>query len=68
MSRNHVHLSKDWQTALGVGKRHGKPVVLTIDCKEMAQNGYKFFLSANGVWFTDSVPAKYIAERHMDYP
>lgn len=68
MNRNHVHLSKDWQTAYNVGIRHGKPVILTIDSKAMVQNGYKFFLSENGVWLTDSVPTKYISERFIDYP
>src|SRR5262249_945948 len=28
--RTHVHLSPDERTAVAVGKRHGKPVVLTV--------------------------------------
>ena len=60
MRRMHVHLSKDAETALKVGKRHGKPVILTIKTGEMAQSGYKFYLSENGVWLTDAVPAEFI--------
>ena len=59
-SRIHVHLSGDYKTALDVGIRHGKPVVLTIDSGRMYKDGYKFFLSANNVWLCDRVPAEYI--------
>jgi putative RNA 2'-phosphotransferase len=60
MKRHHVHLSSELQTALTVGQRHGKPVVLRIASLEMSKQGYEFFISANGVWLTDHVPAKYI--------
>lgn len=56
MSRLHVHLSSDYDTALNVGKRHGEPVVLTIDAEAMYKDGYKFYLSTNGVWLTNSIP------------
>lgn len=68
MNRNHVHLSPDWQTAWNVGTRHGAAVILTIDCKAMVKDGYKFYQSENDVWLTDCVPSKYISERHTDYP
>ena len=58
--RHHVHLSADEQTAIAVGKRHGKPVVLIIESGKMADSGYQFYQSANGVWLTDSVPVDYI--------
>lgn len=61
-ARNFVHLSKDTETAAKVGARHGKAVVLTIDAKRMVERGYKFYLSANGVWQTDNVPREYIIE------
>lgn len=60
-SRNHVHLSKDIATAVEVGKRHGKPVVLQVETGLMHFRGYKFYLSENGVWLCDSVPVKYIS-------
>jgi len=58
--RNHVHLSPDEQTAIKVGKRHGKPVVLVIKVGQMLEDGHRFFLSANGVWLTERVPVVYI--------
>ena len=60
-SRNHVHLSSDRKTASKVGMRRGKPMVLTIASAEMHNAGHQFFLSANHVWLTDSVPVKFIA-------
>lgn len=60
MSRQHVHLSKDKETAIKVGGRRGKPVILTVDAERMQLEGFKFYLSENGVWLTDEVPARYI--------
>lgn len=60
MDRHDVHLSKDVQTATIVGSRRGKPVILLIDSRQMAADGFKFRVSDNGVWLTDHVPAKYI--------
>ena len=60
MNRHDVHLSSDVQTATKVGQRRGKPLVLVIDSARMAADGYKFRLSANGVWLTEHVPPEYI--------
>ncbi len=62
MKRQHVHLSKDKGTASAVGGRHGKPIVLTINAKQMHEEGVVFFLSENKVWLTDFVAAKYILQ------
>lgn len=59
-SRQHVHLSPDTQTAIKVGSRHGKPVVLVIRAGEMWRGGHPFYLSANGVWLTATVPVEFI--------
>lgn len=59
-SRLYVHLSSDVDTAKKVGSRHGKPVIYTVDCRKMSEDGYRFFLSANGVWLTKSVPTEYL--------
>lgn len=59
-ARNHVHLSADIETAKKVGARRGKPVILTIRSKAMHESGHLFYLSANGVWLTDAVPAQFI--------
>ncbi len=58
--RRYVHLSPDEQTAVKVGQRHGKPVVLTIQAGQMHECGFLFYCSANGVWLTDKIPVEYI--------
>ena len=60
MSRDYVHLSDDIETATKVGKRHGFPVILKIDTKQMFLDGSKFYKSTNGVWLTDKVEPRYI--------
>lgn len=59
-NRQHVHLSPDIETAIDVGKRHGKPIVLIVDAAAMHSEGFEFYLSANGVWLTNDVPSKYL--------
>jgi putative RNA 2'-phosphotransferase len=61
-SRQHVHLSQDKETAIKVGMRHGKPIILTIKTGKMFEEGIEFYLSENEVWLTDYVDAKYISE------
>ena len=61
-SRLYVHLSKDTDTAVKVGSRHGKPVVYRVAAGKMANDGYEFFLSVNGVWLTKAVPAEYLSK------
>lgn len=63
-SRLHVHLSKDEDTAITVGKRHGKPIIYYVKAKQMYNDGYKFFLSVNGVWLTKEVPVKYLEKKN----
>ena len=58
--RHHVHLSEQRETATAVGRRYGKPVVLSIASEEMHREGHLFFQSANGVWLTEHVPSRYI--------
>ena len=59
-SRQYVHLSRDSETAIKVGQRHGKPVVFKVFAEEMYNENFQFFLSDNGVWLTDNVSAKYL--------
>ena len=59
-SRLYVHLSSDMETARKIGSRHGRPVIYEIDCRQMAGDGHRFFLSANRVWLTKEVPATYM--------
>ncbi len=58
--RHHVHLSRDTETARKVGARRGKPVILQVDAGKMHGRGFKFFLSVNGVWLTETVPAEFL--------
>lgn len=60
MSRNYVQLSENFDIAMEVGKRHGKPVVLAVDTKTMREDNVKFYLSNNNVWLTEFVDSKYI--------
>ena len=60
--RHHVHLSANRETAVGVGARHGSPVVLNIDAGEMWRAGRCFYLSENGVWLTDRVEPRWLHE------
>jgi putative RNA 2'-phosphotransferase len=59
-NRLHVHLSPDRRTAVTVGRRHGKPVVLEIETLRMHEDGFRFFLSGSGIWLTSEVPPQYI--------
>jgi len=59
--RQYVHLSQDEQTALAVGQRHGKPVVLKIEALRMHQQGFKFYQSENGVWLVNDVPVEQLS-------
>ena len=59
--RHHVHLSEQETTAVAVGKRYGRPVILEIASGAMHADGHVFFRSANGVWLTGHVPVRYIS-------
>ena len=60
MNRHDVHMTADHATAIATGSRHGKPVVFTIDAKQMHSDGFTFKRSVNGVWLTANVPPKYL--------
>ena len=60
MSRQHLHLSKDRETAVKVGSRRGKPIILSIRAMDMHNKGHEFYCSANGIWLTNHVPAEFI--------
>ena len=62
MSRQHVHLSTDVQTAVQVAsrRRNKERIVLMIRAAEMQQSGHEFRLTDNGVWLTEYVPIKFV--------
>ena len=61
MARQHVHLSLDIATAVKVGQRHGKPIVLHVASRKMAAEGFAFFCADNGVWLSDRVPPQFLS-------
>jgi putative RNA 2'-phosphotransferase len=63
-NRQHVHLSSNRETALHVGQRHGKPFVFIVLAERMYHDNFQFFISDNGVWLTDNVPAKYLRQNN----
>lgn len=40
--------------------RRGRPIILRVDAGSMNAGGHAFFLSENGVWLTEHVPARFI--------
>ena len=62
MSRMHVHLSFDEETASLVGQRHGKLAILRVEAHRMFEDGYSFYISDNDVWLTDIVPPEYLEQ------
>lgn len=58
--RQKVHLSLDEDTAVKVGQRHGRPVVLRVDAAGMHAQGLAFWRADNGVWLTDHVPPQFL--------
>ncbi|MDX1946043.1 MAG: RNA 2'-phosphotransferase [Pirellulaceae bacterium] len=59
-NRQQVHLSRDQETAVKVGSRHGRPVVLVVRARDMHRAGHAFYLSKNSVWLTDRVPPEFL--------
>lgn len=64
MSRLYVHLSFDEETAVKVGRRHGKPIVYKVFSGQMQKDGFTFYRSLNGVWLTKAVPVKYLKQEY----
>lgn len=64
MSRTHVHLSADLDTAKTVGSRRKKDNTEThifkLDTVAMLSDGVKFYQAENGVWLVDRVDPKYL--------
>lgn len=65
-ARHHVHLSQDITTAIAVGQRYGKPVVLKVEALRMYQQGLNLFQAENGVWLAESVRAIFISQVKYD--
>ena len=62
MGRQKVHLSTDEETAIQVGRRHGKGVVvLHVDAARAADAGVCFYQGNHDTWLADHVPASFIS-------
>jgi putative RNA 2'-phosphotransferase len=62
MSRTHVHLSPDKETARTVAvRRKGPHILLSVDTTAMAAQGYAFHIADNGVWLTAKVPPQFLS-------
>lgn len=59
-NRHHVHLTANRATANNVGSRYGRPVVLRVAARRMAEAGHEFRCSENGVWLVDAVAVRFI--------
>ena len=62
MTRQFVHISPDYETAVKVGRRHGKPVILKIRARDFKNDGNELYRSSNGVW-----QARYVAPEYLVY-
>jgi putative RNA 2'-phosphotransferase len=60
-NRHHVHMSTNKRTMIAVGARHGDPVLLQINAKQMHADGHEFFVTKNSVWLTNHIPPKYLS-------
>ena len=60
-NRLYVHLSADVETAMKVAsRRKGEKLIYEVAAGDMSRDGFKFYLSLNGVWLTESVPNQYL--------
>lgn len=60
MTRQWVHISPDYETAIAVGSRHGKPIVLQVSAQQFVADGHELYRSTNEVWQAKEVPPCYL--------
>lgn len=63
MGRQFVHLSETVETAISVGKRHGKPIFIEIDTERLIKEAWKFYQTSDNVWLTSNIPVNYLSFR-----
>ncbi|MFB6248680.1 MAG: RNA 2'-phosphotransferase, partial [Salinibacter sp.] len=59
-SRQYVHLSSTPDEAAAVGRRHGSPVVVSVDAPALHEAGHPLYRSTEAVWLTRRVPPDFI--------
>lgn len=61
MKRHDVHMTESFILAdLNAKRWGGVPLILSIDCRSMENDGYIFKKSLNDVWLIEHVPPKYL--------
>lgn len=67
MSRQYVHISPDYETAVRVGSRHGRnhggTAVLEFAAGDFVRDGHDLWITSNGVWQAKAVPPQYLQVR-----
>ncbi|HKK47301.1 MAG TPA: RNA 2'-phosphotransferase [Balneolaceae bacterium] len=60
--RNFVHLSATEKEAIHIGRRHGKPVILSVLAEKMHDAGHSFYRSDSeaGIWLVSFVPTEFV--------
>ena len=67
VNRLYVHLSPDIEMAVKVAaRRNGQILIYRVAAGDMYRDGYIFHRSVNGVWLTDTVPAKYLQVNEVE--
>lgn len=61
MSRHHVHLSPDIETARIVGNRRGRCIIFAVRAADLAAEGHVFYRTGNDVWLVDEVPPAFLS-------
>ena len=63
MSRHHVHLTDNLNTAIDVGLRYAKTksnlLIIGVNSEKMWEDKYNFYKTENNVYLTDHVPSIY---------
>ena len=61
MQRQFVHCSANIETAIEVGKRHGKPIVVEVDTESYNKNNARFFQTSDNVWLTSEISNEFLS-------
>jgi putative RNA 2'-phosphotransferase len=67
-ARQHVHLSDLVDTAIKVGGRHGRAVVIPVKSGVMHRDGGIFYLTPNAVWLSGPISPEYLDFYQLIYP
>lgn len=60
-------MSTPFEMAVKVAaRRNGQILIYRVAAGDMYRDGYVFHRSVNGVWLTDTVPAKYLQVNEVE--